>query len=282
MNSIHSFRIASQLYSLIIVSVLLLAGNHHSLAQAPVDSASIVVTYNKTTSIIFRSSIKSVDRGSRDVLAQKASGIENILHVKAARQYFPETNLTVITEDSILHQIAVNYAKDPSVLVYNIAMSDKNRFATFDSKLTSYQLDRYALSILPSHQFSLWRCKDKTGKAKLQLQSIHIRSDVLFFHIAVKNQSSISYTVNYIRLFVRDRVQPQRTASQENTVVPIMSKGNVNETLAGQTEHIIYATDKFTIPHSKRLYIEVYESNGGRNLKLKINNRKIIRALPVQ
>lgn len=282
MNSIYSLDIASPRYSLIIVAVLLLGCSRYSLAQAPVDSTSIVVTYNKTTSIIFRSSIKSVDRGSRDVLAQRASGIENILHVKAARQYFPETNLTVITEDSVLHQIAVNYAKDPSMLVYNISSSDKNRYATFDSKLTSYQLDRYALGILPSRQLSLWRCKDKSGKAKLQLQSIHIRSDVLFFHITLKNRSSVSYTVNYIRLFIRDRVQPRRTASQENTVVPIMSKGNVDETLAGQTEHIIYATDKFTIPHSKRLYIEVYESNGGRNLKLKINNRKIIRAIPVQ
>lgn len=265
---------------LIILS--LVAGHSFLFAQAPLDSASIVVTYNKTTSIVFRSSIKSVDRGSRDILAQKASGIENILHVKAARQYFPETNLTVITEDSVLHQIAVNYAKDPSMLVYHISSLGVGPQATFASKLTGYQFDRYALAILPSRQLSLWRCTDKIGKTKLKLQSIHIHNDVLFFHVTLKNKSNISYTVNYVRLFIRDRVQPRRTASQENTIVPLLSKGNTTETQANQAEHIIYATDKFTIPKSKRLYIEVYESSGGRNLKLKINNRKIVRALPVQ
>jgi hypothetical protein len=43
------------------------------------------IGYSKTTNIIFPHAIISVDRGSKDVLAQKAKGVENILQVKAAR-----------------------------------------------------------------------------------------------------------------------------------------------------------------------------------------------------
>jgi len=53
----------------------------------------------KTTNIIFPYSIVSVDIGSRDVLAQKAKGVENILQIKAARDSFPQTNISIITAD---------------------------------------------------------------------------------------------------------------------------------------------------------------------------------------
>lgn len=46
------------------------------------------IGYSKTTSIVFPYPIKSIDKGSADVLVQKAKGVENILLVKAARQYF--------------------------------------------------------------------------------------------------------------------------------------------------------------------------------------------------
>ncbi len=46
------------------------------------------ITRNKTTNLIFPYAIKSVDRGSADVLAQKAKGVENILLIKAGRENF--------------------------------------------------------------------------------------------------------------------------------------------------------------------------------------------------
>src|SRR5690349_24921209 len=39
-----------------------------------------------STSLIFKNSIKSVDRGSQDILAQKAKDVENVLQVKADRK----------------------------------------------------------------------------------------------------------------------------------------------------------------------------------------------------
>ncbi len=43
-------------------------------ASSFVESYCLEVTDNKTTNLIFPSAIKSVDRGSKDILVQKASG----------------------------------------------------------------------------------------------------------------------------------------------------------------------------------------------------------------
>ncbi|HYF69976.1 MAG TPA: DUF4138 domain-containing protein, partial [Ohtaekwangia sp.] len=53
----------------------------------------LAVTDTKTTSIVFPGTIKSVDLGSTNIIAQKVNGTENILQIKAAKSSFPETNL---------------------------------------------------------------------------------------------------------------------------------------------------------------------------------------------
>src|SRR5258708_37621952 len=73
-------------------------------SQPVVESHNVEITYNKTSSLIFPTIIKSVDRGSRDVIVQKAKGVGNVLQLKAGKENFPETNLTVITSDGTLHQ----------------------------------------------------------------------------------------------------------------------------------------------------------------------------------
>src|ERR1700712_797579 len=48
---------------------------------AQMDSAGTIlfISCNKTTSLVFPQIIKSIDRGSRDVFAQKVGGVENVL-----------------------------------------------------------------------------------------------------------------------------------------------------------------------------------------------------------
>jgi hypothetical protein len=47
---------------------------------------------------------------------------------------------------------------------------------------------------------------------------------------------------------------------------------------AGTHNRVVFALNKFTIPDAKYLAIEMGEKNGGRNLLLKVNNRKILKA----
>ena len=77
-----------------VLLLLFISGTSFSQSSASGFSVSIIKPYpltiavNKTTNLIFPYAIKSVDRGSADVLAQKAKGVENILLVKAVGKIF--------------------------------------------------------------------------------------------------------------------------------------------------------------------------------------------------
>ena len=109
--------------SLVILSITIV---RYTDAQSTFESHALEITYNKTSSVIFPAVIKSVDKGSRDVLAQKAKGVENVLQLKAARENFPETNLTVITADGTLHQFTVNYSRQPKSLSVDLIPETAN------------------------------------------------------------------------------------------------------------------------------------------------------------
>src|SRR5690606_31566690 len=89
-------------------------------AEAPAVTAiapyPLTVASTKTTNIIFPYAIISVDIGSREVLAQKAKGVENILQVKAAHEGFAQTNLSVVTADGKLTSFLVDFAEQPAIL----------------------------------------------------------------------------------------------------------------------------------------------------------------------
>src|SRR3954449_11289338 len=91
-----------------------------------IEPNNITVTCNKTTHLIFPYAIRSIDRGSPDVLAQKAPGSGNVLQLKAARADFVETNVTVITADNKLYPFKVNYSPLPEHLTILFANSSAN------------------------------------------------------------------------------------------------------------------------------------------------------------
>ena len=79
-------------------------------SQVFIEPYPLQVGLGKTTNLIFPYEIKSVDRGSKDVLVQKAKGIENVLQVKANIQSFLPTTLSVIAVVSCLHDVAFKYS----------------------------------------------------------------------------------------------------------------------------------------------------------------------------
>jgi conjugative transposon TraN protein len=239
------------------------------------------IAYNKTTSLVFPAIIKSVDRGSRDLLAQKAKGVENVLQLKAARHGFPNTNLTVITSDGKIHEFTVAYSKAPHSLVMNIANSDNdepvNPDLIFETDMTETEMEKYASQIVNAKR-SIRFVKASKHKMGLLLHGIYIKDNVIFYHFRIRNQSNIPYDVDFLRFYIEDRQRVKRTASQEVDVKPIYVYGN-GETLKGKSaQDVIYALGKFTIPDAKRLVIEIFEKNGGRNLSLAISNRTIVNA----
>ena len=57
--------------------------------------------------------------------------------------------------------------------------------------------------------------------------------------------------------------------------------GNTSQVKANSRSQVVVALDKFTIPDAKYFAIEVNEKNGGRHLRMKLGNKKIMRAIPL-
>ncbi|MBX2914725.1 MAG: conjugative transposon protein TraN [Cyclobacteriaceae bacterium] len=252
--------------------------------QSSADVKTVEVTYNKTSSIIFNSGITSVDRGSRDVLAQKAKGVNNVLQLKAGRINFKETNLTVITSDGKLHHFTVSYADRPrsfTMQVNDTGASEKGDVPMlFQTQMTSSEMERYAEGILNLSQRGALSKTVHYGM-KLSLQGIFIEGNVMFYHLRIANRSNIPFHTDMLRFYVKDKQNVKRTASQEISVLPLFIHGNADELKGATTQDVIVALEKFTIPDAKVLAIELLERKGGRHLKLLLKNRTIIRAQPV-
>lgn len=264
-------------------TLLVINGN----GQATVQLDNVEVTFNKTSSIVFPAIITSVDRGSPDVLAQKAKGVDNVLQLKAGKRNFRETNLTVITADGHLHHFLVQYSDAPLTFTYQATQQGKvDREESphpliFQSGMTVSEMHAYCQAIVDQQRRA--GLKSTSGfDMKLSLRGIYIADNTMFFHFRVSNRSNIPYHTDVVRFFVKDKQKILRTASQEVEKIPSYRFGNDRVFRAKTSDDIVYAIPKFTIPDAKLLIIELIEKEGGRHLRLPVRNNAIIKARPVK
>lgn len=118
------------------------------------------------------------------------------------------------------------------------------------------------------------------GKWDMQagVNGIFFKHNALFFQLSLKNTSVINYTPEFIRFYIRDKKKSKRTASQEVELKPIYTYGDASNIEGNRGKNLVFAFEKFTIPESKYLYIEIMEKSGGRNLTLRVKNKKLIKA----
>ncbi|MFV8466957.1 conjugative transposon protein TraN [Flavobacterium sp. LB1P62] len=248
----------------------------NSLSEIEPDS--LVIGYSKTTNIVFPYAIKSVDRGSQDVLVQKAKGLVNILQIKAAQRGFIQTNLTVVTADGKLYSYVLNYDEQSPQL--NLSMNktkEEGQEIYFSSESNNEQeLQQYS-KLAFYNKKNIRGEKENKYAIKFHLNGIFIQNNVMYYRILVSNNSKINYDVDQLRFFIRDNKKVKRTASQEIEITPIYILNNV-ATIDGESENtFVFAVPKFTIPEKKHLSIQLMEKNGGRHVELHVKNKKLVK-----
>lgn len=92
---------------------------------------SLCISTDKTTSLVFPFAIRHVDRGTQSVLVQSVKEAPTILFIKAASKDFPETNLSVITDDGSIYSFVVCYEKNPTEWVYHLTINKNATLATY-------------------------------------------------------------------------------------------------------------------------------------------------------
>ena len=241
------------------------------------------ITYNKTVNLIFPYAIKSVDKASRDLLAQKAKAVENILQVKAATRHFEQTNLTVISSDGKLYSFIVNYAEEPSQLnieLIKVPGASKPADAMLEKEPNAEFLKNAAEHASKEQNVS-YKISDSSHKARLSLSGLYINKEMIFYRLKIDNRSNISYDIESLRFFICDKKRVKRAATQQTEIIPLYVHCDTSIIGANQSHEFVFALSKFTIPDAKQLTIQLMEKNGGRHLELLVQNRTIIRAKPI-
>lgn len=241
------------------------------------ESDSLMIAYSKTTSIVFPFAIKSVDKGSPEILVQKAKGLENILQVKAAQKGFFQTNLTVVTADGKLYSFVLDYNEEfPQLnLTLNKTKPDVQEIYFSDEITNEKDIQEYSKLALYDKK-KLRGQRENKYDIDLKLNGIFIREQVMYYRIKVTNNSKINYEIDQLRFFIRDTKKIKRTASQEIEITPIYILNDVDKIEAEAENIFVFALPKFTIPEKKYLVIQLMEKNGGRHLEEHVKNTKLV------
>jgi conjugative transposon TraN protein len=229
---------------------------------------SLCISTDKTTSLVFPFSILHVDRGTKDILVQAVKEAENILLVKAGLKDFHETNLSVFTSDGSVYTFQVCYQPILTTWTYYLPTNKKATLAT------------YANGILDNRR-TLWGVRDNSWNIDAAVIGTYIKDDVVYYQLRIINNSPIDYDIEVLRFYIRDKKKSKRTAVQENELKPLQISGNIKQAKAFSRTVAVVALEKFTIPNKKFMGIQIMEKNGGRHLQMKLNNKDILRAIPL-
>lgn len=247
-----------------------------------IESYHVAIAFSKTTNIIFPYAIVSVDIGSRDILAQKAKGAENILQLKAAKDSFPQTNISIITADGKFTSFLVDYAQQPSPL--NLALTSAGRQNTISlpsERMNREQMEHLA-AVAAESQAKVSGVKDEAFGVRLKLNGIFIHDDLMFLRFHISNETNINYDIDQLRFYIRDQKKSKRTATQEIEIAPILVHNNTCKVTGQSDSTIVFVVPKFTIPDKKYLAVQLMEKNGGRHLELHVKNKKMVKAVLIE
>ncbi len=280
-----------------IVFLLCLCAGRSGQAQIPqseITPRQVEVSFNKTTHLIFPAPVQYVDLGSTDIIADKATGAANVVRLKAAvRDFQAETNLTVITADGRFYAFDVRYADDPRQLSIRImndlqAQIPEGKAPTVPVRLDALdgddaaRIDSAMEQIYNNDKPQIKHIGYKRYGLQTLLTGIYIDSEGwLYFGIEMRNDSRIPFDIDHIRMYVRDKRLPRRTAVQDIEIVPVRRLHPLSEIDTGKTGRTVWAIPKMTIPDGKALHIDIYERGGGRHQSLRVENRDILAAKPI-
>lgn len=238
------------------------------------------LTVRKTTHLVFPYPIISVDRGSGDILAQKARGSSNILQVKAVRADFDQTSLTVVTADGQLYGFLVDYQPEPAQLNIEFAGEDIVR-----ANLTGSAVNQAAAHNL-AQMAAAYPGPDKMATESsgigLRVSGPFIGQSMMLFRVHLINKTDIGYHIENLRFFIRDKKRARRSAIQQQEIRPVYVLNDTSVVAGRSTRRIVFAFKQFTIPGHKYLDIRVREESGSRELSLRIPARRVKKPLPLE
>ncbi|SJN18510.1 Conjugative transposon protein TraN [Sphingobacterium faecium PCAi_F2.5] len=257
------------------------------LALGKIEPYRMEVTYDKTSHLIFPTAIRYVDLGSEYLIAGKAEDAENVLRVKATvRNFEPETNFLVITNDGRFYSFNVYYSSYPEAISYDLLSMQKvvnkangndvlfeelgNNSPSLAGLLleTIYKKDKRIVKHIGAKSFGI----------QFILKAIYIHNGKYYFHTELRNKTNVPFEIDFINFKVVDKKVAKRTVVQERPLTPLRTYKPLDGIAGKTTEQNVFLLDQFTIADDKVLLIEIFEKNGGRHQTLQVENSDLIKA----
>ncbi|VXB32730.1 conjugative transposon protein TraN [Chryseobacterium sp. 8AT] len=257
------------------------------LALGKIEPYRMEVTYDKTSHLIFPTAIRYVDLGSEYLIAGKAEDAENVLRVKASvRDFEPETNFSVITNDGRFYSFNVYYSSYPEAMSYDLLTMQKavdkakgndvlfeemgNNSPSLAGLLleTIYKKDKRIVKHIGAKSFGI----------QFILKGIYIHNGKYYFHTELRNRANVPFEIDFINFKVVDKKVAKRTVVQERPLTPLRTYKPLDGISGKSTEQNVFLLDQFTIADDKVLLIEIFEKNGGRHQTLHVENSDLIKA----
>jgi conjugative transposon TraN protein len=261
-----------------------------ALILSSIEPYTIEVTYDKTSHIIFPASIRYVDLGSDNIVADKATDADNVLRVKAAVQGFvQETNFSVITEDGSFYGFNICYNPLPEVMSYNLCKGEREAQRQKSADVLFEDLGTSPASLTGLLMETLYKNDKKTIKhissdsygITFRLKGIYVHNGKYYFNTEIENDTYVPFVTDFITFKFADRKVAKRTVMQEKVIEPLRTYKPLLLVRANSKERNIYLLDVFTLAEGQVLLIEAFEKNGGRSQVLKIKNADLVNAQPL-
>jgi conjugative transposon TraN protein len=257
------------------------------LALGKIEPYCMEVTYDKTSHLIFPTAIRYVDLGSEYLIAGKAEDAENVLRVKASvKEFEPETNFSVITNDGSFYSFNVRYNSSPEVLSYDLLTMQKAVDKSGGNDVLFEELGNNSPSLAGLLLETIYKNDKRIVKhigaksfgIQFILKGIYIHNGKYYFHTELANCSNVPFQIDFINFKVVDKKIAKRTVVQERPMIPLRTYKPLGEIGGKTTEQNVFLLDQFTIADDKLLLIEIFEKNGGRKQTLQVENSDLIKA----
>ena len=257
------------------------------LALGKIEPYKMEVTYNKTSHLIFPTAIRYVDLGSEYLIAGKAEDAENVLRVKATvRDFEPETNFSVITNDGRFYSFNVYYSSYPEALSYDLLTMQKAVDKANGNDVLLEELGNNSPSLAGLLLETIYKNDKRIVKhigaksfgIQFILKGIYIHNGKYYFHTELRNKTNVPFQIDFINFKVVDKKVAKRTVVQERPMIPLRTYKPLDEIGGKLTEQNVFLLDQFTIADDKVLLIEIFEKNGGRHQTLQVENSDLIKA----
>jgi conjugative transposon TraN protein len=245
------------------------------------------LTYDKTSHLIFPSSIRYVDLGSDYLIASKVEDAENVLRVKAAvRAFEQETNFSVITDDGRFYSFNVQYSPLPPTLSYDLQLMDKTADKAAANGVLFEELGKTPPSLAALILETIYKNNKRVVKhiasesfgVQFSLKGIYIHNGRYYFHTQLENSTNVPFSIDFMSFKVVNKKTARRTAAQQRLLIPLRTYKMTDEIPGKAADENVFLLDQFTIADDKLLLIEIFEKNGGRHQTLKVKNSDLMKA----